>query len=67
MDMEKLTAKSREAMISSQSIAVEYGHQEIRPIHLLKALADQEGGLISQMLTDVYQGVRSRHAGEVSK
>lgn len=44
MDMEKLTTKSREAMIASQSIAAEYGHQEIRPIHLLKALADQEGG-----------------------
>ena len=50
VDMEKLTAKSREAMISSQSIAVEYGHQEIRPIHLLKALADQEGGLIPSLL-----------------
>ena len=33
MDMEKLTTKSREAMIASQSIAAEYGHQEIRPIH----------------------------------
>ena len=40
MDMEKLTTKSREAMIASQNIATEYGHQEIRPIHLLKALAD---------------------------
>ena len=50
MDMEKLTTKSREAMIASQNIATEYGHQEIRPIHLLKALADQEGGLISSLL-----------------
>ena len=50
MDMEKLTTKSREAMIASQSIAAEYGHQEIRPIHLLKALADQEGGLIPSLL-----------------
>ena len=50
MDMEKLTTKSREAMIASQNIATEYGHQEIRPIHLLKALADQEGGLIPSLL-----------------
>ena len=50
MDMEKLTTKSREAMIASQSIAAEYGHQEIRPIHLLKALTDQEGGLIPSLL-----------------
>ncbi len=50
MDMEKLTTKSREAMIASQNIATEYGHQEIRPIHLLKALVDQEGGLIPSLL-----------------
>ena len=50
MDMEKLTTKSREAMIASQNIATEYGHQEIRPIHLLKALADQAGGLIPSLL-----------------
>ena len=50
MDMEKLTTKSREAMIASQNIAVEYGHQEIRPIHLLKALVDQEGGLIPSLM-----------------
>ncbi len=37
-------------MIASQNIATEYGHQEIRPIHLLKALADQEGGLIPSLL-----------------
>ena len=50
MDMEKLTTKSREAMIASQTIAAEYGHQEIRPIHLLKALVDQEGGLIPSLM-----------------
>lgn len=50
MDMEKLTTKSREAMIASQNIAAEYGHQEIRPIHLLKALADQEGGLVPSLM-----------------
>ncbi len=50
MDMEKLTTKSREALLALQNIAAEYGHQEIRPIHLLKALADQEGGLIPSLL-----------------
>ncbi len=50
MDMEKLTAKSREAMIAAQSVAVERGHQEIKPIHLLKALAVQEGGLVPSLL-----------------
>ena len=50
MNMEKLTEKSREALLSSQSVAREYAHQELRPIHLLKALVDQEGGLVSSLL-----------------
>ena len=50
MDMEKLTAKSREAMVKAQETAVEYGHQEIRPIHLLYALVNQEQGLIPSLL-----------------
>ena len=48
MDMEKLTAKSREAMVKAQETAVEYGHQEIRPVHLLYALVNQEQGLVNQ-------------------
>ncbi len=50
MDMEKLTEKSREAMMKAQQTAVEYGHQEIRPIHLLYALVNQDGGLIPSLL-----------------
>ena len=50
MDMEKLTAKSRDAMIAAQNVAVERGHQEIRPLHLLKALVEQEGGLVPSLL-----------------
>ncbi len=50
MDMEKLTTKSREALVGAQHIAAEYNHQEIRPIHLLKALIDQEDGLIPSLL-----------------
>ncbi|MBO4631123.1 MAG: AAA family ATPase, partial [Lentisphaeria bacterium] len=50
MDMEKLTRKSREAMMKAQETALEYGHQEIRPEHLLYALLHQEQGLIPSLL-----------------
>lgn len=49
MDMEKLTNKSREALLGAQSVAAEHGHQEMRPIHLLKALSAQEGGLVPSL------------------
>ncbi len=50
MNMENLTQKSREAMLKAQETALEYGHQEIRPIHLLYALVHQEDGLIPSLL-----------------
>lgn len=50
MDMEKLTRKSREAMLKAQETAVEYGHQEIRPEHLLYAVLTQDQGLIPSLL-----------------
>ena len=50
MDMEKLTRKSREAMLKAQETALEFGHQEIRPEHLLYGLLNQEQGLIPSLL-----------------
>ena len=50
MDMQKLTEKSRAALLRAQEIAVEYGHQELRPVHLLLALATQEDGLVPSLL-----------------
>ena len=50
MNMENLTQKSREAMLKAQETALEYGHQEVRPVHLLYALVHQENGLIPSLL-----------------
>ncbi len=50
MDMQKLTEKSRAAMMQAQESAVQRGNQEISPIHLLKALVSQEDGLIPSIL-----------------
>ena len=48
--MEKLTEKSRDALLNARTCAVEYGHQQIMCVHLLYALIRQEGGLIPSLL-----------------
>ena len=50
LDIHKMTEKTREALAAAGAAAREYGHQEIRPIHLLSALAHQEGGLLPSLL-----------------
>jgi ATP-dependent Clp protease ATP-binding subunit ClpB len=49
MQMDKLTNKSREALMAAHNIAIENSHQELRPVHLLKALVAQENGLIGSL------------------
>jgi len=53
MNMQKFTQKSLEAVERAQSIAVEYGNQQIEQAHLLYALLEQEGGLIPQLLANM--------------
>ena len=50
MDMRKFTEKSALALQKAQSVATEYGNQEIGQLHLLYALATAEDGLIGQLL-----------------
>jgi len=50
MDMDKLTNKTREALASAHAIAVEHGLQELRPWHLLAALAKAEEGVVPALL-----------------
>ncbi len=51
MKMQKYTQKSLEAVQNSQSIASEYGNQQIEPVHVLLSLCTQDGGLIPSLLT----------------
>ena len=46
MNAQKYTQKSLEAVQNAQSIATEYGNQQIEQPHLLLALLLDEGGLI---------------------
>ncbi|MBR4718420.1 MAG: AAA family ATPase, partial [Lentisphaeria bacterium] len=50
MDIQKMTEKTREALAAAGAAARENGNQEIRPIHLLSALAHQDGGLLPSLL-----------------
>lgn len=50
MNTQKLTQKSVEAIQTAQSLAIEYGSVNIEQIHLLEALAEQENGLIPQLI-----------------
>lgn len=50
MDFNKLTQKLQEAVAAAQSLAGAGGHQEIDNLHLLKALLQQQDGLLPRLL-----------------
>jgi ATP-dependent Clp protease ATP-binding subunit ClpB len=49
MDLNQLTQKSQEALSAAQSLAAQYGHNEVDGEHLLVALLDQENGLAPRL------------------
>jgi ATP-dependent Clp protease ATP-binding subunit ClpB len=58
MKLDKFTFKAQEALQSAQRLAETYNHPQIEPEHLLKALVDQEGGIIPTILDRL--GVNSK-------
>lgn len=50
MNINKFTQKSMEAVSDCEKLAYQYGNQEIEQEHLLKALTDQEDGLIIKLI-----------------
>ena len=50
MDLEKYTERSRGFLQAAQTIAQREGHQRILPLHLLKALLDDEEGLCATLI-----------------
>ncbi|MCP5521129.1 MAG: ATP-dependent chaperone ClpB [Verrucomicrobiales bacterium] len=49
MDTSKLTEKSQSALMEAQNIATRSQHQAVDVEHLLMALIEQEGGLVSRL------------------
>lgn len=58
MRPEKFTLKFQEALADAQSIAVGHSHAVLEPIHLMKALLEQQSGTISPLLTAAQVDVR---------
>ncbi|MBE2283102.1 MAG: ATP-dependent chaperone ClpB [Prosthecobacter sp.] len=49
MSPEKFTVKLQEAFNAAQSVATRSGQQELKPVHLLTALLEQEGGIATPL------------------
>ncbi len=62
MNLEKLTIKSQEALQAAQAAALQHGHPEIAPEHLLQALLTQEGGLAPILLQRIGTDVEKLRA-----
>ncbi len=50
MRIDRLTNKTREALVAAQSSAIDAGHPEITTAHLLKALLEQDEGVTAPIL-----------------
>ncbi len=50
MDLNRYTEKAQEAILRSQGLAMEYGHPQIEPEHLLAALLEQADGVVPQIV-----------------
>jgi ATP-dependent Clp protease ATP-binding subunit ClpB len=53
MRLDKLTVKTREALVESQRLAEKLGHAELGPAHILRVLLTQEGGVAQPLLAKV--------------
>jgi ATP-dependent Clp protease ATP-binding subunit ClpB len=66
MRLDRLTVKSRDALAAAESMARREGHQEVTGLHMLMALLDQEGGLVTPLLEKAGIDVRLLR-GEVER
>src|SRR5438105_3390572 len=53
MRLDKLTIKTREALVAAQELASRRGHSEVIPEHVLHALVAQEGGVVAPLVRKV--------------
>ena len=50
MRIDKFTQKGHEALLEAQNLAQKHNHPAVKPEHLLKALVEQEGGVVPSVL-----------------
>src|SRR5579883_1229196 len=50
VNVNRFTEKAREALVGAQELAEQQNHSEVAPEHLLAVLAEQEGGVVPELL-----------------
>lgn len=50
MDIKKLTAQAKLVIADAQAIAAKHQHQQVLPLHILKALLSEETGVVSNLI-----------------
>ena len=50
MNINRLTEKAQEAVVTAQNLATQMNHAEVTPEHLLVALVEQSGGIVPSIL-----------------
>ncbi|MEN8212186.1 MAG: Clp protease N-terminal domain-containing protein, partial [Thermodesulfobacteriota bacterium] len=58
MKLDKLTVKSQELLQSAHDMAQKFGNQAIEPIHFLKAMLDDDQGIVLSILKKIGVQVR---------
>ncbi len=53
MDLNRFTNKAQEAVLKSQSLAVDYGHTAVEPAHIMAALLSQEDGVVPEIVAKI--------------
>ena len=53
MDLKRYTNKAQEALLGAQALAVEYGHTEIEPLHVLIVLMKQSEGVVPEVVAKI--------------
>src|SRR3954470_18076774 len=50
MDFEKFTERSKSVLQAAQTLALRHDHQFLQPEHLLKALLDDDSGVVNNLI-----------------
>src|SRR5262245_9759377 len=53
MDLKKYTNKAQEAVLGAHSLASEFGHPSLEPLHLLIALMQQQDGVAPEVIAKI--------------
>jgi ATP-dependent Clp protease ATP-binding subunit ClpB len=67
---EKLTVKGQQALQGAQEIAAQQGQQQLMPLHLLKALLDEDQGIVRPLIQKIGANVgqlETMVASEISR